>query len=216
MTINLKKRVFTSAILLLALCIAFISQFMLGYLLLIASVFCVLEFTKMISISFKKKTFTKYIINTLFLTYIFLFFSALFILTSFVNLKILIFIFLLTCICSDIGGYIFGKFFKGPKLSKISPNKTISGSIGSILLATIFFSFSIYYSADIISFYVILIGIVTSISSQIGDLFFSYVKRKSFLEDTGNFLPGHGGVLDRIDGMLLGIPVGLVCLSLLH
>ena len=111
MTINLKKRIFTSAILLLALCVAFVSQFMLGYLLLITSVFSALEFTKMISISFKKKTFTKYIINTLFFTYIFLFFSALFILTSFVNLKILIFIFLLTCICSDIGGYIFGKFF---------------------------------------------------------------------------------------------------------
>lgn len=120
---------------------------------------------------------------------------------------------LFICISTDIGGYLFGKIFKGPKLTKISPNKTYSGSIGGIFLSLIFsytyiFIFGDYfYNSNIklkenLLFYVFIV----SIMSQIGDLIISYFKRRSNIKDTGNILPGHGGVLDRIDGMLLAFP----------
>lgn len=119
-------------------------------------------------------------------------------------------IILLICIFTDIGGYIFGKIFKGPKLTSYSPNKTISGSIGGYLLSLslipFFFYFNLYNQNNIalIIIYVILISTV----SQIGDICVSYFKRQSKVKDTGKILPGHGGLLDRIDGMLFAFPFG--------
>ena len=116
----------------------------------------------------------------------------------------------LICVSTDIGGYLFGNFFKGPKLTKISPKKTYSGMIGSfllpIILAYIFFNFfsnKILYNftKEIIIFILLL-----SLISQIGDIIVSYFKRKSNIKDTGNIIPGHGGILDRIDGMLFVFP----------
>ena len=121
---------------------------------------------------------------------------------------------ILICAASDIGGFIFGKIFKGPKLTKISPNKTIAGSLGSILLSIFVIIISGYFLSLNINFFLIMISIITSISCQIGDLFFSYLKRKAKIKDTGKFLPGHGGVLDRVDGILLGFPTGLISLIL--
>ena len=118
---------------------------------------------------------------------------------------------LLTCISTDIGGYIVGKIIKGPKLSKISPKKTYSGTLGSFLFAIIFAYFylenSIYVSLEILIF-------VISISavSQIGDLIISYFKRISKIKDTGKLIPGHGGILDRIDGMIFAFPFSLMIL----
>ena len=117
---------------------------------------------------------------------------------------------LVTCVASDIGGFTFGKIFKGPKLTKISPNKTISGAIGSLIFSCLFILMLTYYLTKNFDLYIIIIGCIISVSCQIGDLFFSFLKRKSFLKDSGNFLPGHGGILDRIDGILLGIPVGFL------
>ena len=110
----------------------------------------------------------------------------------------------------------FWKIFKGPKLSKISPNKTVSGAFGSLIFSTIFIVFIIYYLTQSFEPFIIGVGLITSTSCQIGDLFFSFLKRKSALKDTGNFLPGHGGVLDRIDGILLGLPVGLLSLLIIY
>ena len=138
----------------------------------------------------------------------FYFASFFFFFTQIPQLKIIIFSLLLGCAASDIGGFIFGKVFKGPKLSKISPNKTISGSIGSFLFTGIIFSSLIYYFTNNLSLNIIIIGFMTSLICQFGDLFFSFLKRNAKIKDTGNFFPGHGGVLDRIDGLLLGIPVG--------
>tara|TARA_Y100000768_G_C23905489_1_gene647344 strand:- start:411 stop:779 length:369 start_codon:yes stop_codon:yes gene_type:complete len=121
----------------------------------------------------------------------------------------------LCCISSDIGGFIFGKIFKGKKLTKISPKKTVSGAIGSLVLGviTVFLLFNFFLK----EFYIqgILIGLITSLACQIGDLFFSFLKRKAKLKDTSNFLPGHGGILDRLDGIYFGIPIGMISITLL-
>ena len=126
-------------------------------------------------------------------------------------------IFIITiCILSDIGGYIFGKTFKGKKLTKISPNKTYSGMYGSFLL-TILFSLIYSYSISFIDLEIILFtSILISAICQIGDLFISYLKRKAKLKDTGNILPGHGGLLDRIDGVLFALPFGLILINFIY
>ena len=118
------------------------------------------------------------------------------------------------CFFSDIGGYIFGKVIGGKKLTKISPNKTISGSVGSLIFSGLFILASFYFLTKNINFEIIVVGFITSFACQVGDLFFSFLKRKSFLKDTGNYLPGHGGILDRIDGILLGVPIGFLNLLL--
>ena len=117
------------------------------------------------------------------------------------------------CILTDIGGYIFGKIFKGKKLTKVSPNKTYSGMIGSFFL-TLLFTTTYNYTINFVDFKIIfLISILISAISQIGDLLFSYLKRKSKVKDTGNILPGHGGILDRIDGILFALPLGLILID---
>ena len=117
------------------------------------------------------------------------------------------------CILSDIGGFIFGKFFKGKKLTKISPNKTYSGMIGSFILSIVFciiYSYSISF-VDFNTIFLLTISI--SFICQIGDLFISLLKRKAKLKDTGNILPGHGGILDRIDGILFALPFGIILIN---
>ena len=107
-------------------------------------------------------------------------------------------------------------FFKVLKLyKKISPNKTISGSIGSIIFSCLFIYFTIFYFIDTYNFKIIIVGIVTSITCQLGDLFFSFLKRKAKVKDTGNILPGHGGVLDRLDGIFFGLPLGFITFILI-
>ena len=129
---------------------------------------------------------------------------------------LILFTILLGCITSDIGGYIIGRIIKGPKLTKISPNKTISGAVGSLIFSTMMISILFFYYFEIINIKIIFLGIFTSIGCQLGDLFFSYLKRKANMKDTGNFLPGHGGVLDRLDGILFGLPIGFVSFILIY
>ncbi len=117
------------------------------------------------------------------------------------------------CILSDIGGFIFGKFFKGKKLTKISPNKTYSGMIGSFILS-ITFCVIYSYTISFVDFKTIfLLTILISFICQIGDLFISFLKRKAKIKDTGNILPGHGGALDRIDGILFALPSGIILIN---
>jgi len=209
MTTDLRKRIFTSIILLFLLFLAFINNYILCYFLIIVGVLSILEFFKINLIIFKKNIKKQLIFNLLFSIYIFAFCTLFLLFSLFFGLKVLIFIILITCMFSDVGGFIFGKIFKGPKLTKISPKKTISGAIGSFVLSIIFLT-TITYLTKNFDLKVVLIGILISLVCQLGDLFFSFLKRKSLLKDTGNLLPGHGGVLDRIDGMLLGIPIGLL------
>jgi len=116
----------------------------------------------------------------------------------------------LICVSTDIGGYIFGKFFRGPKLTKLSPNKTYSGMIGSYLFSLISINYFIHsnYLLIPINFSEIFIALTLIIStiSQLGDVLISYFKRLSKLKDTGKLIPGHGGILDRIDGMIFAFP----------
>ena len=111
---------------------------------------------------------------------------------------------------SDIGGYCFGKLFKGKRLTKISPNKTYAGSIGSLILSLLSIPLinqiiiMFFNSGTVIYFNLknFLLVMLFSVFCQMGDLYFSFLKRKSFIKDTGEILPGHGGILDRIDGMI--------------
>ena len=117
------------------------------------------------------------------------------------------------CILTDIGGYIFGKIFKGKKLTKISPKKTYSGMIGSFSLSiiiTLFLFQNFFSTIEIIAY-----SFIISAISQFGDLLISFIKRKAKIKDTGNILPGHGGVLDRLDGIFFAIPMGIMILNIL-
>ena len=126
---------------------------------------------------------------------------------------------MLICISTDIGGYIFGKIFKGPKLTKISPKKTYSGMIGGYILSIIclstFFSSPYVFTkpGDITANIFIFILLVSTIS-QIGDIIISYFKRLSKVKDTGRIIPGHGGLLDRIDGMIFAFPFSYIILKI--
>jgi phosphatidate cytidylyltransferase len=123
------------------------------------------------------------------------------------------FFILVICVSTDIGGYIFGKIFKGPKLTKLSPNKTYAGAVGGILISIIsayyylLWTYGDYYIfANFPEETFLLICTTISIISQFGDIIISYFKRLVKVKNTGNFIPGHGGILDRIDGMIFVFP----------
>ena len=111
------------------------------------------------------------------------------------------------CVSTDIGGYVFGKIFKGPKLTKFSPNKTYAGMIGGYLLSIIssIILINFYLSEEIIIKWLIFAILISTIS-QLGDIIISYFKRLSKIKDTGKIIPGHGGLLDRVDGMIFAFP----------
>ncbi len=212
---NFQKRLYTSIVLLSLIFLIFKFNVILVYFLIILGIFSILEFidaTKRLSINL----FQLYLVNLIFVLYIFIFCLNFFLLSNLAGLKIILFILLLACVASDIGGFIFGKTFKGPKLTKISPNKTYSGALGSIILSIITVLFLTYNFVQIIDFKIVIVAIMTSIFCQIGDLLFSFLKRKAKLQDTGKILPGHGGILDRLDGILLGVPLGFITFILIY
>ena len=216
MSKNFQKRIFTSIILFLFLFLMLTNNIFMTFFLFIIGIFSILEFFNIILKIFKKSKIKQFIYNIIFIIYIFSFCTYFLTLSSFLHLKILIFIVLLTCVASDIGGFVFGKVFKGPKLTKISPNKTISGAIGSLIFSSLFILLLTNYLSKSFDLNIIIVGVIISIACQIGDLIFSFLKRKSFLKDSGNFLPGHGGILDRVDGILLGVPVGFLTFLLIY
>mgnify|MGYP001178850930 CR=1 FL=1 len=209
------KRINTGLVLFLLLVLMFISK--IAYLFFSICIFSLsfIEFTKLLKLILKKKIFKQFLINSVFAIYMFLFLLIFINGLNDIHFKIILFIILLICISSDIGGIFFGKVFKGPKLTKISPNKTISGSLGSFIFSMLTSSIILGYIFNTELLNNIFLGFFVSLSVQIGDLFFSYLKRKASLKDTGNILPGHGGILDRIDGILVGIPIGLIYILIL-
>ena len=121
------------------------------------------------------------------------------------------------CFFSDIGGYFVGKLIGGKKLSKISPNKTISGTIGSFIFSLIPLLVMVQFEyIDLeLSYIIIILTLLISFVSQLGDLFISYLKRKAKIKDTGKILPGHGGILDRVDGIVFALPFSYFILKII-
>lgn len=212
--INTKNRIKTAIALLFLSALMISFNFISIYVLIVFGIFSILEFLEMTKKIFLNRLF-RYIINTTFIFYILFFCYFFFYFLNFIHLKIIIFILLFGCVASDIGGYFVGKSLKGPKLIKISPKKTYSGAIGSVIFTCFTISILFYLITNNFSYVILIISILTSLSCQVGDLIFSYFKRKANIKDSGNILPGHGGILDRIDGVLLGIPVGIISFIIL-
>jgi len=214
MSSNLKKRILTSILLFSLLIVMFLYTYVMIISLIIIAIISWIEFyaliSKIIKKDYLKDKLLRFFYKTLSLFYLSgLVYLILAIESGYSDLRIYLIYSVLIAIMSDIGGLIFGKIFKGKRLTKISPNKTISGSIGSFILSIslIPFFYKSQFDQNLIN--ILIITIIISLTSQLGDLFISLLKRKAKVKDTSDLLPGHGGVLDRIDGIIFAIPLGI-------
>ena len=215
MSVELKKRIYTSILLMSLLIAMYFYKFIMIISLVVIAVITWIEFYVLISKilindSIKDKLL-RFLYKSISLLYLSLLIYFIFAIEShYINLKIYLLYSVLVAILSDIGGLVFGKIFKGKKLTKISPNKTISGSIGSFVFSLFLIPF--FYEMIMKNHFLtlILITIVISLISQLGDLFISYLKRKAKVKNTSDILPGHGGFLDRIDGIIFAVPAGIL------
>jgi phosphatidate cytidylyltransferase len=211
---QLQKRIITSVFLFLLMTLMYLYNYILIIALIIIALIVWIEFLGLISKIFSKDNLRNKIIKFackgISLTYLStLSFSIILIFSVNNDYKFFAIYSLLISIASDIGGILFGKFFKGRKLIKISPKKTISGAIGAFFFSALLIvflnkSFENYYFMTIFLF-----TMSISFVSQVGDLFISYLKRKAKVKDTSDILPGHGGFLDRIDGIIFAVPFGI-------
>ena len=208
--IELKKRILSS-IILLPVSFFLIIQGSLIFIFFLSLIFLATSF------EWFKMTKNKDLLRIFGLFFLFFSFFSTVYLRQNIGLNFFIFL-IIVCIFTDIGGYIFGKTLKGPKLTKISPKKTYSGVIGSFLISLLFGLIYIKYLGQKSKIvletdpsFIILLILFISLVSQIGDLIISYFKRKAKLKDTGKILPGHGGFLDRIDGIIFVMPITYLC-----
>ena len=214
MSNELKKRILTSLLLILLLIVMYFYTLVAFIAILAISIILWIEFYGLISKILPKNKVKdkvlKFFYKAVSLLYLVLLVSFVIAVELYYqNLKIYLIYAVLTAILSDIGGLVFGKTFKGRKLTKISPNKTIAGSIGSFIFSLLLIPF---FSQELIIFNIlslITITLMISLISQLGDLFISYLKRKAKVKDTSDLLPGHGGFLDRLDGIIFAIPFGV-------
>jgi len=197
---NFKKRFVVSLLAFPLIYILLYQKLLFNLLILIVFLFCLYEWNKI----FKKKNPIFFLGLLILLVFLFSL-IRIYNIEDF-NLKFL-WLILITWL-TDIGGYIFGKLFGGPKLVKISPNKTWAGAFGSLILSQL--AFLIFFLDNSYKFNVaiIFIQIFLSIVGQIGDILMSYIKRKNNKKDTSNLIPGHGGFLDRVDGLIWIIIIG--------
>lgn len=213
----LKRSISSLFLMSLVLLSALINDYIFLSILFIVVILSWIEWIKVIEkIRFKKLYRIIHII--LFLIYLLIAFIVCF--NVFIIDKYFFLTILMICVFSDVGGYVFGKTFGGKKLTKISPNKTISGSIGSFILSYIGFFLIYLYFGDLLFVRLqiealVFIPFFISLICQLGDLFISYFKRKAKIKNTGNLIPGHGGLLDRIDGSIFALPIGFIIISLL-
>ena len=214
MSLNLKKRILTSILLISLLIGMFFYLYIMIITLIIIAIISWIEFYALISKIIKKNLFKDKFFSFFYKTLSLLYLSGLVYLIlaieyEYFNLKVYLLYSVLVAIMSDTGGLVFGKIFKGKKLTKISPNKTISGSIGSFIFSIFLIPFFYKNQINENLLSIFLITIIISATSQLGDLFISLLKRKAKVKDTGDLLPGHGGILDRIDGIIFAIPLGI-------
>ena len=209
------KRILTSAALFILLVFMYFYTYILIVSLILISLITWIEFYGLITKILRKNNYKQKVLRFIYKSTSLLYLSFLTIMIIIIkikniNLELFLIYSILISITTDIGGLFFGKIFKGKKLTKISPNKTLSGSIGSfilsLLLTPLFMKYSDNFSMEIL----VLIILLTSLTSQLGDLFISYIKRKAKVKNTSNLLPGHGGFLDRIDGIIFSIPIGFL------
>ena len=214
MNFELKKRIFTSLILLTLLVFMYYYNYILIVSLIIISLISWIEFYGLISKIFISNKILKFLFKSVSLVYLlFLVLGIFYVLSNLPELKIFFVYTILVSVASDIGGLTFGKIFKGRKLTKISPNKTISGTVGSFIFSFLLIPFFdiLLVNHDLLS--LLAITILISLTTQLGDLFMSFVKRKAKVKNTSDLLPGHGGILDRIDGIIFSIPIGFLLLN---
>ena len=228
MSQNLIKRIITSIILLsLLFLVSFSNQYIFILSILILGIIICIEannlFLKLLKKNqygktslFKKFNIKFLTLNIIALSYIFLVFCNF----SYEIYKYegsIFFLYIISiCFFTDIGGYVFGKIIGGKKLSKISPNKTISGTVGSFLfsITPLIIILNYNYLDFELNLNNIIFCLCISLISQLGDLFISFIKRKAKIKDTGHILPGHGGVLDRLDGIIFAVPFSYLLLRL--
>ena len=229
MSQNLLKRIITSIILLsLLIFINFSHKYIFIFSILIISLIICLEannlFSKFLTNKHLKKNFPTNRLNIKFIilniiTFCYMFFIFCNLSYEIHEIKGAIFFLYVISICffTDIGGYLFGKIIGGKKLSKISPNKTISGTVGSFLLSIVplIIALNINHLDLALNLINIVFCLLISLISQIGDLFISFIKRKANAKDTGKILPGHGGLLDRLDGIIFAVPFSYLLLRLI-
>jgi len=211
MNLKLKKRITTSVILfLLTIFCIFINHYVFIIAIIIVSYLSWYETNHLINSINKSVTNWQHVVfNLTTLFYAFGIFTVSAIGLYFLLGPVFFLYALSVCICSDIGGYIIGKNIGGKKLTKISPNKTISGSLGSFcfsMLPLLVFNNFDKFEYSLYSIDNFLFCLKVSLVCQLGDLFVSYFKRKAKVKDTGRILPGHGGILDRIDGIIFAVP----------
>ena len=214
MNSNIKKRILTSILLIALLIGMFFYSYIMIISIIVIAIISWIEFYALISKIKKKNILKDRIIRFFYKALSLIYLSGLVYLifaieSEYSNLKIYLLYSVLVAILSDIGGLVCGKIFKGKKLTKISPNKTISGSIGSFIFSSLLIPFFYKVQIDQTLVNLFLITIIISLISQLGDLFISLLKRKAKVKDTSDLLPGHGGVLDRIDGIIFAIPLGI-------
>ena len=211
MSENLIQRVFTSLLLfsILLLCLH-LNRYLWLFLIILASIISFFEFSNLIKKIWKKNKSPIYLLNIICLFYLYFFILVVY-QDGRINQFNILYI-LSMCILSDIGGYVIGKSFGGKKLTKISPNKTINGSIGSFILPLTLVPLFFYILSEEFNsiFVLVILAIIVSFICQLGDLFISFLKRKANVKDTGDLLPGHGGILDRIDGIIFALPLGIM------
>ena len=229
MSQNFLKRLITSIILLSLLVFIIFSHqniFILSILLLglLISLEANKLFSKLLTDTDSKKTSSTNKLNIKFIMLNIITFFYIFFIFCNLSYEIyilespILFLYLISiCFCTDIGGYVFGKIIGGKKLSKISPNKTISGTIGSFIFSIIPLIVVLNFNYIDLAFNSanIIFCLLISLISQLGDLFISLIKRKAKIKDTGNLLPGHGGILDRVDGIIFAVPFSYFLLGLL-
>ena len=228
MSQNLLKRIITSIILLsLLFFINFSHKYIFILSILTLGIFICIEsnrlFSKLLITKKTKNSFLNRYDGKFLILNIITFFYIFFIFCNF-SYEIhksespVFFIYVISiCFFTDIGGYVFGKTIGGKKLSKISPNKTISGTIGSFILSIVPLILVSNFNYLELEFNLtnVLFCLLISLISQLGDLFISLLKRKAKIKDTGNLLPGHGGVLDRVDGIIFAVPFSYFLLKLM-
>ena len=214
---NLSKRIITSLVLLFIILFSFSNLILYFLLSFFVSTLAFNEFTVIFKRIFKKSNLLYFfsVLFSIFYVINFLCFTIFFLIDSFQVNKFTIIFLISICISTDIGGFVFGKIIGGKKLTSISPNKTYAGVCGSFV-TSILIGFLFYNNWNNIlpeNINIILFVCFLSLFSQLGDLTISIFKRKAKLKDTGVLLPGHGGILDRVDGILLAVPLGIIIIQ---